>query len=174
MLTWRTLLPLSSLATGAMRGTASLRPGYYRTHPQSLMLADHMYECVAVRGSGPGGQGCQSSSNKVELRVKLSELRQILDEVSFEALLRNDERYITGNKELLIVSSHEHRSAAQNKASCIKRVEEMMTKASWEEPSYTAVPESTLSNRLVTATKHKRWKDSSMRKARQQVRSGKF
>jgi hypothetical protein len=106
--------------------------------------------------------------------VKLSELRQILDESSFEALLHQEGRCITADRELLIVSSHDHRSAAQNKASCIKRVEEMMAKASWVEPSYTAVTESTLSPRLVTATKHKRWKDSAVRKARQQIRSGKF
>jgi protein subunit release factor B len=148
--------------------------GYFRTHPSAVVIADHMFETVAVRGSGPGGQGCQSSSNKVELRVKLDELRHIVDSDSFDVLLKNEERRITSDKRLLIVSSHEHRSAAQNKASCLEQVREMVKQACWAQPTFTAVPESTLSQRLINSTKQKRWKESAMRKARQQIRSGKF
>ena len=153
---------------------AKIQGGYYRTHPGAMVVTESMYETRAVRGSGPGGQGCQSSSNKIELRLKLDELRNILDEETFESLLVNEDGCITSDQKELVVSSHEHRSGAQNKQACLDRVEVMLKRASWVAPMVTSAPAVQVSNRLVTQTKQRRWKESLMRKARQQIRSGKY
>lgn len=148
--------------------------GYYRLDARNIRIPDDAYEILTSRGSGPGGQGAQSSSNKVELRLKVSALQSILDEDIFSAFLRRESKNnggrLTCGDEYLVVSSHEHRSAQKNKEECIATVKDIIAKASWVPP----VAADPIETPASTISKHKneRRKRSNALKARSAARRG--
>lgn len=145
-------------------------PGYFRLQLDAIDVRPECYRVNMTRGSGPGGQGMQSSSNCVELRLSLEAMG--LDAATLERLKKNEERRITmksGSPEL-VVCSHAHRSAKQNQDECIAIVRELIHKASWVPP--VAAPPHELSHRTLQKAIDKRRKKSMQRKAIQSVRMG--
>lgn len=130
------------------RVTPSKASGYHRLPDvKQICIDEACYEVRTSRGSGPGGQGANSSSNKVELRVDLELLALSLMEGGVEdgavkdvveGIRRNErlaERHEEGSAGVLIVSSHEHRSALQNKEACLAKVRQIVKRASWVPPA---------------------------------------
>lgn len=152
--------------------SASKSQGHYTLPNQrQIELPESVYAVHAVRGGGPGGQGANSSSNKVELRVSMSALSSLFDEDVMAALRRNEHgRALTTDGATLIVTSHDFRSAHQNRESCLNKVRQMIHHASWvppEEGEATKMPSG-----LITQRKVERRKRSNMNRARQAVRKG--
>nr|CCC48408.1 conserved hypothetical protein [Trypanosoma vivax Y486] len=148
------------------------KEGYFRiASPKEISIDDRSYTILVSRGGGPGGQGCNSSSNKVELRVRISELSSQFDERLIENL-RNNERgkSLTADETLLIITSHEHRSMHQNKEMCLQRLREFIHKASWV-PPVEAGPIKRPAT-IVEAHKAERRKKSAIKKMRQMARRG--
>jgi protein subunit release factor B len=128
------------------------RDGYYRLQWKEVEIDPSCYEVVSSRGSGPGGQGANSSSNKVELRVDLELLGESLEEGLLQALKRNEGgKSITSDGTTLIVSSYEQRSAHANKEACLRRVKQLIAEASWVPP----VPKDPIQLSDSTITRHK-------------------
>lgn len=105
--------------------------------PPDFVLPKSCYSITTCRGSGPGGQGVNSSSSKVELRVNLDQL--LLESADIDADIITKLRASSGGSitkgDELIVSSHEHRSAHHNEEACLGRVMRMLREASAvEEP----------------------------------------
>lgn len=146
--------------------------GYYRLdNPKSIAIDPCVYELRTVRGGGPGGQGTNSSSNKVELRADMELLAEFFDEDLLAAVRRNEAGgAVTGDGSTIIVSCHEHRSALQNKEGCIRKLQAVLHKASWV-PPVEADPIKRPTS-LVTEHKAKRRKKSNMSRMTRAARSG--
>jgi protein subunit release factor B len=148
-------------------------PGYNRLNFRDVIIPESAYEVRMSRGSGPGGQGVNSSSNKVELRVRVVELLDLLDEETYSTLVRQQcGKALTSDGELLIVSSHDHRSALKNKEACVDMIKEMVVKASWVPP----VEADPIETAQTTITHHKieRRKKGMALKMRSSARQGKW
>ncbi|CUG06603.1 Hypothetical protein, putative [Bodo saltans] len=148
-------------------------PGYNRLSFRDVIIPDTSYEIRTSRGSGPGGQGANCSSNKVELRVRVVDLLELLDDDTYSNLIRQQSgKALTSDGELLIVSSHDNRSALKNKEICIDMVKEMIVKASWVPP----VEADPVETSQATITRHKveRRKKGMALKMRSSVRQGKW
>lgn len=95
------------------------------------------YSVRYCRGSGPGGQAVNSSSNKAEVRIDLQALLQYLpdavDTSTLERLKEKQSRRIASGS-TLVVSSHEHRSAADNVRACLDKAQSMLHEASFVPP----------------------------------------
>lgn len=154
--------------------TSCKAAGYFRLPDARKIEVDSAcYEIRTARGSGPGGQGVNSSSNKIELRLDLELLGLSFDECIIENIRRNerlDEKNSDKNSHAVMLSSHEHRSALQNREECLARVREMIRQASWV-PPVEADPIKT-PGRTITQKKNDRWKKSNMNRARRSARQG--
>ncbi|CCW68015.1 unnamed protein product [Phytomonas sp. Hart1] len=141
--------------------------GYYRfAHVNQIALDAGVYEIHTKRGSGPGGQGTNSSSNKVELRVDLEMLSGFFDEEIIKIMRKNEhQKALTRDGATLVVSCHEHRSALQNKEACIRKVKEIIRKASWV-PFVDAEPIKTGSNTISHSKMERRQKRNFMKMQR--------
>ncbi|KAH9580128.1 Peptide chain release factor class I/class II [Trypanosoma melophagium] len=146
--------------------------GYYRlAQLKDIHIDDDCYSVQTMRGSGPGGQGTNSSSSKVELRASIPALNERFDEDLMHKLKENERgKSLTSDESLLIVSSHEHRSVHQNKEACLRRLREIIQKASWV-PPVEADPIKR-STSIVTARKVERRKKGSMQKMQRAARKG--
>ncbi|CCW61685.1 unnamed protein product [Phytomonas sp. EM1] len=107
--------------------------GYYRlARANQIALDECVYEVHTKRGGGPGGQGTNSSSSKVELRVDMEMLSGFFEEEIMNQIRKNEsQKALTRDGMTLVVSCHEHRSAFQNKEACIQKVKKIIQKASW-------------------------------------------
>lgn len=125
----------SSVSASLARHYKVLAEGYFR-HGKDVGVPTWCYEVQTSRGSGPGGQGVNSSSNKVELRVSISKLRSALgeDEDTTAALVKKNPGLITGDGETLILTSHQHRGAHQNQEECLSKLKTLISEASWVDP----------------------------------------
>ncbi|RNF15730.1 ribosome-associated protein [Trypanosoma conorhini] len=146
--------------------------GYYRlAQLRDIQIDESCYTLRMVRGGGPGGQGANSSSNKVELRASIAALSEHFDEELIRRLKENEQgKALTADEAILIISSHEHRSAHQNKEACLRRLREMIQKASWV-PPLEAGPIKRPTT-IVTAHKTERRRKGSLRKMQQTARKG--
>jgi protein subunit release factor B len=146
--------------------------GYYRlANPKQITIDPSVYEIRTMRGSGPGGQGTNSSSNKVELRADLEMLSGFFDKELLAALRRNETgASLTADGTTIVVSCHEHRSGLQNKEGCIRKLQELLHKASWVPPVEADPIE--LPTRIVTERKLKRRKKSNANRMTRTARSG--
>ncbi|ORC90966.1 ribosome-associated protein [Trypanosoma theileri] len=146
--------------------------GYYRLAKlKDIHIDEDCYSLLTMRGSGPGGQGTNSSSSKVELRVSISALSEHFDEDLIHKLKDNERgKSLTADESLVIVSSHEHRSVHQNKEACLRRLREIIQKASWVPPVEAAPIKRPTS--IVTARKVERRKKGSMQKMQRAARKG--
>lgn len=96
-----------------------------------------------------------------------------LDDDTYTNLVRQQtDKALTSDGELLIVSSHDHRSALKNKESCIAMIKEMIVKASWVPP----VEADPIETSTSTINRHKveRRKKGMVMKMRSSVRQGKW
>ena len=120
--------------------------------------------------------------NKAELQVDLGALLAAVDDTTGEPLVdfetieelkRRNSKYVTKN-EVVVVRSHEHRSAQANDEACMEKVRKMIREASWEEDA--PVPLATLGTAMKDKPQfiQKKQKMSSMRRMRNQIRAGKF
>ncbi|EPY34247.1 ribosome-associated protein [Strigomonas culicis] len=126
-----------------------------------------------MRGSGPGGQGTNSSSNKVELRVDLGLLAGFFDEEVIAALIANEAgKHVSADHATLVVSCHEHRSALQNKEGCLQKVRVMLQAASWVPPVERDPVERP--THIVTQQKQKRRIKSNMNHMKKSARKGQW
>ncbi|KPA83116.1 hypothetical protein ABB37_02822 [Leptomonas pyrrhocoris] len=146
--------------------------GYYRlADPRHISIDPCVYETRTMRGSGPGGQGVNSSSNKVELRADMEMLSDYFDEELLAALRHNEAgASLTSDGTTIVVSCHEHRSGLQNKAGCIHKLQELLHKASWVPPVEADPIERP--TRLVTEHKAKRRQKSNANRMTRAARSG--
>lgn len=185
-LRWSTCLQVSSPTSTCCSSTRSLvesrrwsnvssnkAEGYYRLTSRDISIPPEAYDVVTSRGSGPGGQGAQSSSNKVELRVRMDVLKTLIDEETFTQLVEQQSRpsgALTADATTLIVTCYEHRSALKNKETCVEMLKDLIVDASWV-PPVEADPIQTPSS---TVSKHKndRRKRGNMLKARSSARKG--
>ncbi|EKF37924.1 hypothetical protein MOQ_001875 [Trypanosoma cruzi marinkellei] len=178
---------MPSLAVGTVdcAGTAALRlqyccshissfkqEGYYRfAQLRDIQIDANCYSFLMVRGGGPGGQGSNSSSNKVELRASIIALGEHFDEELIQRLKENERgKALTADEALIVISSHEHRSAHQNKEVCLRRLREMIQKASWVPPLEKKPIERPTT--IITAQKAERRKKGSIRKMQRTARKG--
>ncbi|KPI90418.1 hypothetical protein ABL78_0494 [Leptomonas seymouri] len=148
------------------------KEGYFRLESPKLISIDPcVYEIHTMRGSGPGGQGTNSSSNKVELRADMEMLSNYFDEELLASLRRNEAgASLTSDGTTIVVSCHEHRSGLQNKAGCVRKLQELLHKASWVPPVEADPIERPA--RLVTEHKAKRRKKSNASRMTRSARSG--
>mmetsp|Transcript_28169 Transcript_28169/g.32602 ORF Transcript_28169/g.32602 Transcript_28169/m.32602 type:complete len:209 (+) Transcript_28169:42-668(+) len=149
--------------------------GYYRLSSRDITIPPEVYEVTTSRGSGPGGQGAQSSSNKVELRVRMDALQALIDEATYVKLVEQQSKpsgALTSDGTTLILTCYEHRSALKNKETCVEMLKDLIVDASWE-PPVEADPIQTPSS---TVSKHKfdRRKKGNMLKARSSARKGQW
>jgi protein subunit release factor B len=110
--------------------------GYYRWEEATILFPKSVYEVKTSRGGGPGGQGVNSSSNKVELRIHLSKMvdEGVLDGTTKEELEKTAAKFLTADKEILLISCHEHRSASENTAACFAKAKQLIKDASYVPP----------------------------------------
>ncbi|PWV13729.1 hypothetical protein C3747_41g241 [Trypanosoma cruzi] len=175
---------MPSLAVGAV-GCAALRlqcccshissfkqEGYYRfAQLRDIQIDANCYSFLMVRGGGPGGQGANSSSNKVELRASIVALSEHFDGELIQRLKENERgKALTADEALIVISSHEQRSAHQNKEVCLRRLREMIQRASWVPPLEKKPIERPTT--IITAQKAERRKKGSMRKMQRTARKG--
>ncbi|KEG12423.1 ribosome-associated protein [Trypanosoma grayi] len=146
--------------------------GYYRlAQLRDIHVDESCYTVLAVRGGGPGGQGANSSSNKVELRASVTSLSDHFDEELVQKLKDNERgKALTSDETLLIITTHEHRSAHQNKEACLRRLREMIQKASWVPPVECGPIKRPAA--IVSAHKTDRWRKGSMKKMQRTARRG--
>eukprot|EP00758_Cryptobia_borreli_P007938 Tbor_TRINITY_DN5343_c3_g6::TRINITY_DN5343_c3_g6_i1::g.4519::m.4519 len=167
-------------------------------------ITDAIYEELRSRGSGPGGQGSNSSSNKVEIHVDTELLEIILDGATapngasssssllssasaiIERLKRHKEirNRLADDDNKIIISSHSHRSAAANKEECLRVLRRCVQEASLVVPlsrtrlSGEAGPEGRQKRRAtysyIEECKKRRWKKGNMLRAQRTVKSGKW
>jgi protein subunit release factor B len=100
--------------------------------PTGFAIPKSCYDIQMCRGGGPGGQGANSSSNKVELRLDLTKLHVECSEVDSDLLSELRRKYdaYVSKEDLLILTSHEHRSAQKNEEACVQRALAMLKDAS--------------------------------------------
>ncbi|KAG5472332.1 hypothetical protein LSCM1_03731 [Leishmania martiniquensis] len=165
---------LSSLTEGvrASHINSFKETGYYRLENlKHINIDPSVYEVRTMRGSGPGGQGTNSSSNKVELRVDMELLSEFFDDELLTALRRNEAGgSLTTDGTTIVVSCHEHRSALQNKEGCLRKLQALLHKASWVPPVEAGPAERP--SFMVTEQKARRRKKSSMSRMTRAARSG--
>ncbi|GET90711.1 hypothetical protein, conserved [Leishmania tarentolae] len=164
---------LSSLTAGARAShTSSAETGYYRLqNPKHINIDPCVYEIRTMRGSGPGGQGTNSSSNKVELRADMELLSEFFDDELLATLRRNEAGgALTNDGATIVVSCHEHRSALQNKEGCLRKLQMLLHKASWVPPVGAGPVERP--SLIVTEQKARRRKRSNMNRMTRSARSG--
>ncbi|CAD2214277.1 RF-1 domain containing protein, putative [Angomonas deanei] len=145
--------------------------GYYRLDKRQVRLDPSLYEIKTMRGSGPGGQGVNSSSNKVELRISMEKLAELYDEDIIQALCQQSGS-VTADLSTLIVSSHDQRSALQNKEACIDKVKDLIVTASWVPPVEADPIEK--SAHIVTQHKEKRRVKSNKNRMVRSARKGQW
>nr|CCC90965.1 unnamed protein product [Trypanosoma congolense IL3000] len=148
--------------------------GYYRIErPRDVSIDETWFTMSTARGGGPGGQGSNSSSNKVELRVSMSSLSEHFDEELIGRIKQNEHgKSLTSDMTQLILSSHEHRSLHQNKEECLSRLQAIIHKASWVPPVEN--PPTKMPSSVVSARKMERRKKSVVKKMRQAARKGQW
>ncbi|AYU80909.1 RF-1 domain containing protein [Leishmania donovani] len=164
---------LWSLTEGARAAhTGSKEAGYYRLqNPKHINIDPCVYEIRTMRGSGPGGQGTNSSSNKVELRADMELLSEFFDDELLAALRRHEAGgALTSDGTTIVVSCHEHRSALQNKEGCLRKLQTLLHKASWVPPAEAGLVERP--SFIVTEQKARRRKKSNMNRMTRSARSG--
>ncbi|KAG5498618.1 hypothetical protein JKF63_02904 [Porcisia hertigi] len=165
---------VSSLTEGmrASHNSSSKETGYYRLgNPKNIIIDPSVYEIRTMRGSGPGGQGTNSSSNKVELRVDVDLLSEFFDDELLSTLRRNEAGgALTADGTTIVVSCHEHRSALQNKEGCLRKLQALLHRASWV-PPVEADPVERPSS-IVTEHKVRRRKKSNTARMTRSARSG--
>ncbi|AAZ11812.1 RF-1 domain containing protein, putative [Trypanosoma equiperdum] len=146
--------------------------GYYRfARAKDIHVDESCFTLLTARGGGPGGQGSNSSSNKVEMRVNMASLSEYFDEELIGNIKANEcGKALTSDETQLIISSHEHRSMYQNKEECIRRLQQMIHVASWV-PPVEANPIKKPSH-IVSERKNERRKKSAVKKMRQTARKG--
>ncbi|KAK7194224.1 RF-1 domain containing protein [Novymonas esmeraldas] len=164
--------PLWTSGARASHVSSFKAEGYYRLdNPKRIDVDPCVYELRTMRGSGPGGQGTNSSSNKVELRADLELLAEFFDDALLTALRRNEAGgALTADGTTLVVSCHESRSGLQNKEGCIRKLQEMLHRASWV-PPVEADPVERPSF-LVTEHKARRRRKSNASRMTRSARSG--
>lgn len=148
--------------------------GYYRlTSLKDIIIDECVYDMRMVRGSGPGGQGTNSSSNKAEVHVDMVLLSAYFDEDIIAALRRNEAgKALTANGATLIAACHEHRSGFRNKEACLERIKEMIRKASWV-PAIVADPIERPTH-VVTQKKMERRARSNRHRMQRSARKGQW
>ncbi|KAG5472710.1 hypothetical protein LSCM4_02032 [Leishmania orientalis] len=165
---------LSSLTEGARASHISFlkEAGYYRLeNPKHIIIDPSVYEIRTMRGSGPGGQGTNSSSNKVELRVDMELLSEFFDDELLSALRRSEAGgALTADGTTIVVSCHEHRSALQNKEACLRKLQMLLHKASWVPPVEAGPVERP--SFMVTEHKVRRRRKSTMSRMTRSARNG--
>jgi ribosome-associated protein len=146
--------------------------GYYRLQRRDIVIPEASFEIRTSRGSGPGGQGANCSSNKVELRLRMDALLTLLDDATYVNLVRQQQNggALTGDGELLIVSAYEHRSALKNKDVCIDMIKDMIVHASWVPPVEADPVE--MSEHTINRHKVERRKKGNALKMRKTARQG--
>lgn len=107
-------------------------PGTYRL-PADFVIPEKAYTVVATRGSGPGGQGVNSSSNKAELRVSIQGLLEHCEGMDLDTIdaLREQAASRINKDDILVISSHESRSLNTNIKACLKIAHDIIYKASY-------------------------------------------
>ena len=138
--------------------------GYHKKTLADIEVRKWWYTTLYTRGSGPGGQGMQSSSNRVELRLNLELLASSdeFDESTIELLRKQQTSKICKAGDL-IVASHEHRSALKNEEECVARVRTMLFEAGYVQP--VAKPPHELPKHVLKKAIEKRRKKSYYRNA---------
>ena len=109
-----------------------LQPGTYSL-PRDFEFPQSVYTVTGTRGSGPGGQGVNSSSNKAELRLDVGLLTANCSEIPLEVIdrLREHAGSRLTKDDVIVVTSHEHRSLTQNTKVCFKQLQDMLYAASY-------------------------------------------
>lgn len=121
-----------------------------------------------VRSSGPGGQNVNKVNTKAELRLNLNECDWIERDTK-QRLYEHEtfKKRINSNNEL-VLTSQEHRTQANNKKECIKKLKNMLIEAS-------IVPkERIISEELSEREKNVRIKDRKHRSSIKKNRSRGF
>jgi len=132
-------------------------------------------EWRSARGSGPGGQAANSSSNKAELRINLRLWSQLEPDVMTDRVLaslkRHHEKHIA-QQDILIIQSHAHRSLERNRNECLERAQRIIHEASYVAPAPEAAPH--YDPRLKRIAVAKKKVQSNFNRLRRDVRQGKF
>lgn len=150
---------------------------YYRIETlDDARPPEEVIEWRSARGSGPGGQGVNSSQNKAELRVNLQKWNMIdpviFDLETFEKMKSDfGKKYMTATGDILIISSHLHRSLEKNKEECLATVKKMVRDASYVAPALNPVMKFDPDYVKRVVMPKKRFK-SNMNKIKRSVKSG--
>lgn len=98
---------------------------------REVIIPTSVYTVTAMRGSGPGGQGVNRSSNKAEVRMAINRNQPLpgIEEDVWENFLSQQGKHINRDNEL-IVTSHEHRSLQANINECLDKIRKMVVDAS--------------------------------------------
>jgi len=154
--------------------TASRAAGTHRL-PADWRLPPEAVAWCRSRGSGPGGQAVNRSMNKAELHVDLGALLAAgtVDYETVAALRTKYHAYVTKG-DVVIVSSHAHRSLQLNEDECRRKVQRM-----FHECSYEPEPPVDIAALGVPRTEQRKFverkqKAANLRKARHSVRMAKY
>ena len=96
-----------------------------------LTIPAHALSFTAIRASGPGGQGVNTTSSAVQLRCDLNSFH--IPHGLRERILAHRDRRILASGEILIEAS-EHRSQARNREAARERLAALLQKALYRRP----------------------------------------
>ena len=110
----------------------------FRYVARDVIIPPTHYTVTGVRGSGPGGQGVNRSSNKAEVRMGLSQGLPNIDADVWVKFREMHHKHITVD-DVLVLTSHEHRSLQSNVDACLDKIRDMVVAASFVAPAVVAV-----------------------------------
>ena len=111
----------------------------YRYLANDIVIPPTHYTVTGVRGSGPGGQGVNRSSNKAEVRMVLSNMSlPNIDDDVWVKFREMHHKHITVD-DVLVMTSHQHRSLQSNVDECVNKIREMVAAASFVAPPVVAI-----------------------------------
>lgn len=89
-------------------------------------IAEHEYELHAIRADGPGGQHVNKVATAIQLRFDIKK-SSLSDSLKNKLLALKDKRITKDG--IIVIKASTHRSQQQNREEAVKRLHEMVDKA---------------------------------------------
>eukprot|EP00760_Papus_ankaliazontas_P011604 PhM_4_TR14877/c0_g1_i1/m.30131/K15033/ICT1; peptidyl-tRNA hydrolase ICT1 len=136
----RTLLYPFGHVTQSANSTNVPPEGHFKLELKDVIISKDRYTVLSSKGSGPGGQAVNASSNKAEVHLDVSTPLPGVDSETWSNFLKEEAKHLMDNGRKMKYTSHDSRSLNVNVEKCIEKIKDALVRASYVPPPPSAVP----------------------------------